>query len=177
MPNVHIDREIRARIEDFVAELTELVRAAALEAVHGALGGATGARPVRRSPARPRKNAAKKAGARPARRATPAAATPGKRIRRTTEDLQAIGQQVVTAVRAEPGIRMEKLSAGLGIATKDLKRPIELLIGTGALRTTGQKRGTQYFPGSGGRGKKARAGKRGKGRKTAKRRTRKKAAM
>ena len=54
MPINPTDQAIRAHVESFAADLTELVRAAALESVREALGGEIAA-PARRGPGRPRK--------------------------------------------------------------------------------------------------------------------------
>ena len=58
------------------------------------------------------------------------------------------------------------------MATADLKRPIANLMGAGSLRTEGQKRGTKYFAGKGGKRKAAKKiKKRVAKRKTTKKRT------
>jgi hypothetical protein len=84
----------------------------------------------------------------------------------------AVGEKVMAYIRANPGQRLEELGRGLRTDTAGLKRPIQVLVAGGKLRTEGQKRGTKYFAGGGGRGKvKAakragrKAGRRGKARK------------
>ena len=177
-----IDAQIRAPIEEFTNELSVLVQQAAMEAVKGALEVPADA-PVRRGPGRPRKAKAarKKAGRRPGRpRAAKAgraktAAKAGKRIRRTAEDLEALAGKVLAYVKANAGARMEEISAGLRMATKDLGRPVASLVEAGRLRTEGQRRGTRYYAGGGKGPARKKAGKAKKaGRKKAK--TRKKAA-
>ena len=126
-----IDARIRARIEELTPELSVLVHQAALEAVQEALGG-PGDAPVRRGPGRPRKAKAarKKPGRRPGRArvakakkaARKTARKAAKRVRRSAEDLEALAAKVLAYVRSNAGHRLEQISAGLKIASKDLKR-------------------------------------------------------
>jgi hypothetical protein len=164
MPNA-IDTQIRATIDQFVAEISQLVRQAAVAAVSGALGQGGTSAPARRktatrAPTRPKVGRPK-----------------GKRVRRSSADLEAQGAKILAHVRANAGCRMEDLSAALGTPTKDLRRPVTELIEAGKLRTEGQKRGTQYFAGGGGARKKKTTRKKATRRKAkrAKRKTAKKA--
>jgi hypothetical protein len=149
-----IDAQIRARIAEFAEELSSLVRQAAVETVQDALGGAA-APARRRGPGRPRKAKAaqRKPGRRPGRprstKATKATTRAGKRIRRSTEDLEVLAGKVLAHVKANQGHRLEEIGAALKVATKDLKRPVANLLEAKKLRTTGQKRGTKYFAGVG----------------------------
>ena len=82
-----IDSKLRARVDSFVGDLSELIRQSALESVREAFG--SDAAPARRGPGRPRKSAgrkkstARKATARKATR--PAAKKAGKRGRRSAD--------------------------------------------------------------------------------------------
>ena len=138
----NIDQALRARIDQFVAEMSELVREAALEAVREALGGQ--APPVRRGPGRPRAAAAPRAASRP-----------GKRIRRTSADLARLSDDIVAWVGANPGGRLGDIAKALGAETKDVRRPSFALLEEGKLRTEGQRGGTRYFPAGSGGGKSA----------------------
>jgi hypothetical protein len=73
----------------------------------------------------------------------------------------AVGK-VLAYVRANPGQRLEEIGRGLRTDTAGLKRPIQVLVADGKLRTEGQKRGTKYFEGGGGRRKAKAAKKAGK---------------
>jgi hypothetical protein len=146
MANNNLDREIHDRINNFLGELSSLVRRAALEAVHEALG--TGAAPAKRGPGRPRGSVRRGPG-RP-RKAGPVARA-GKRVRRSAEDLEAIAVRVLAHVKANAGHRLEEIGRALKTDTAILKRPISNLLAARQLRTEGQKRGTKYFAG-GGRG-------------------------
>ena len=134
-----IDAKLKARVDAFVDDISELIRESALQSVQEVLGGAA-ATPRRRSVA-----------AAPARRAAAPArrsARSGKRMRRSAEDLQRLGAAVVRHVRATPGQRLEEIATALDIPSKQLKRPVQLLMGAGELRSEGQRRGTKYFPGA-----------------------------
>lgn len=156
MPKSDLDATIRASVDAFVDELTEIIRQAALESVREALA-AEGA-PARRGPGRPRK-ASSMAAARPARKS-------GKRIRRSIEDLEKMAKSILAFVKANPGCGIVDISKAMRTPNKDLKRPIQMLIAEKKLRTEGQKRGTTYHAGA------ARGGKK----KTKKRKTRRKAS-
>jgi len=166
------DRDLRERVDAFVNDLSELIRQAALDAVQSALGD-DGA-PVRRGPGRPRKATKKAAGRKPGRPRKSVAATAGKRIRRTAEDLEALASDILGYVRKLPGEGVEAISRGIGVASKELKRPIQALLAEGKLRTEGQRRGTTYYAGGGRTAKKAtRKAKKKATRRTTKKFTRK----
>ncbi len=156
--------DLRARVDAFVVDLTAAIRQSALEAVRSALD-LNGASPAPRG--RPAK-----AGKRTTRKARPS--KKGGRIRRTTEDLDAMGAAITDHVQVNPGARLEQISSAIGEPSKDLKRPIQILLAAGRLRTEGKKRGTMYFASSGRATKKKRtarkqANRRKAGKKRAKR--------
>ena len=155
MPTQHLDSEIRALIDQFTSKFRELLGVAALGSVQMALqeGGGT---PVRRGPGRPRGSGTAKRG--PGRPPAVKSAS-GRRVRRSSADVEEVAEQVLGYVRAYPGSRLEEIGRGLGTDTAGLKLPVKELMGSGRLRTEGQKRGTKYFAGGSG-GKKA--GRRGK---------------
>jgi hypothetical protein len=165
MPTTPIDAAIRTQIDSFLTSISQLVRQAAVEAVKDALG-ATGpsvATPARRGPGRPRKVQAAPAAAAPSK--------PGKRGRRSAADVEQVAGQVLTYVQGHPGERLEEIGRGLKVDTGGLKGPIKVLLGTGRLRTEGQKRGTKYFAGAGkaAPAKAKKAGKRKAGKRAGKR--------
>jgi len=143
----NVQEQIEARIKVFVAELNNLVRAAAMDAVRGALGGGGGSSAAPRRRGRPpgSKN-----------RTAPAAAKPsapaqkrGKRSggKRSPAAMQKAIQGVRDYVASHPGRRVEQIGPALHLATKELARPIAKLLASGHLRREGQKRATKYFPG------------------------------
>ena len=143
MAKNHINQQIEARVREFTEDLTGLIREAAMEAVEEALSGAstTGAR--RSSTRRTTKKAASR------RKAAPARRKGGRRVRRSEDQIKALGEKVMGYISDNPGQRLEEIGQAMKIATAELKRPIANLLDEKALRTTGQKRGTKYFPGKG----------------------------
>jgi hypothetical protein len=155
MKTSSLDREIRARIDALLTDISTLVKSSALEAVHAALGGISGGDPtptagLRRGPGRPRKGVSAPA--------APKAARGGKRERRSSEDVQATADAFLAYVKANEGRRLEEIAQGMGRASKELKLPVIKLIQARAVRTEGRKRGTKYFAG-GGSGKRGRRAK------------------
>ncbi len=153
-----IDSALRARVDAFVADLSEQIREAALEAVREALGGAAPARrrgpgrprkkakkATRRKPGRPRKKATKRVGR---KRATKRASK--KRMRRSPEDLDKTAARILAYVKTHPGKGVTAIAKSLRKSSKDLKRPVQMLLAAKKLRTEGQRRGTTYFAGAGG---------------------------
>jgi hypothetical protein len=157
-----IEATLRARVDSFVDDLTEIIRQAALEAVREAL--ALTPEPARRGPGRPRRTA-KRATTRRAKKKT------GKRIRRSAADLEATASRILAFVKANPGTNMTAMTKAMRKPAKDLRGPIKLLMADRKLRTEGQKRGTTYHAGAGGKSAKRKTAKR----KTAKRKTAKRA--
>ena len=140
MPNVN--SQLDSTIQSFVAEISGLVRVAALEAVRDALGG--GAPPARRgrpvgSGRKPGRPANATVAARPTRG--------GRRLRRSGADVEATAGKFLAFVKANDGKRLEEISKGLGIGTADLKLPAQKLLAAKAVKTTGAKRGTMYHVG------------------------------
>ncbi|HTM21479.1 MAG TPA: hypothetical protein VL172_13255 [Kofleriaceae bacterium] len=124
MPNA-LDRQINARVEAFVAEITAMARQAALDTLRGALGESAG-------------------------RAGRPAVAPGRRLRggkRPPGELIKVQKQLAAFVAAKPGSRMEQIGKALGYKTAQLTLPMKKLIKAKQVKTKGQKRSRQYFPG------------------------------
>jgi hypothetical protein len=134
MPRPSIEEQIQQRVEAFTQELSQLVRQAALEAVEeairGEMAGGGAARPAAR-----RAGAARASGGRG-----------GRGGRRSAEDIAALQAQVLTHITANPGQRLEEISAGMAIPSKELKRPIANLLESGEVTKKGERRGTRYSP-------------------------------
>jgi len=153
MPKGDIHAQIDARVQEFVNDLTELIRESAFEAVREAIEGASsGAATPRRRAASAGRGGVRKATKKKAGRRRKKG---GRRVRRSEEEIAALGSTFLDYVRANPGQRLEEIGAGLSMDTADLKRPVTNLIEAGKLRTEGQKRGTKYFAGRGGAAKAA----------------------
>ena len=132
-----LQNQMNQFVQDFVAQVTEIARQAALETLGAAFSGnpsggggrAAAAKPV----AAPRAAVGRPAG--------------GRGVKRAPEDIEAMGQKFVAFVKANPGLRIEQINKELGTTTKDLALPIRKLEAEGVITTKGQRRATQYFPG------------------------------
>jgi hypothetical protein len=133
-----LDDRIRARVEQFAAELAELIRESAMETVSVALAGA------RPSPGRgARRGAAAVAVVRSSGRGRSAAREKG--AKRPPDEIERLTGRLLDYVRSNPGQRIEQIADGMGISTKELNLPAKKLISGKQLKTKGQKRATQYF--------------------------------
>jgi hypothetical protein len=148
MNTQHLDSEIRALIDQFTSKFRELLGLAALGSVQMALeaGVGTPVAPARRGPGRPNGTGKPGGPAKGGPGRPPAAKTaPGRRVRRSSADVEEVAEQVLGYVRAHPGSRLEEIGRGLRTETAGLKLPVKELVTSGRLRTEGQKRGTKYF--------------------------------
>ena len=136
-----LDDRIRARVEQFAAELAELIRESAMETVSAALAGA------RPSPGRGgrRAAAAPVVAARGAGRSRAAAASREKGAKRPPDEIERLTERLLDYVKGNPGQRIEQIADGMGTSTKELNLPAKKLIAGKQLKTKGQKRATQYF--------------------------------
>ena len=98
-----------------------------------------------RGPGRPRGTGTPKGGSPAKRGPGRPKATKSGGVRRSSADVEEVAEQVLAYVRANPGQRLEEIGRGLGTDTAGLKLPVKELLGSGRVRTEGQKRGTKYF--------------------------------
>jgi len=126
----NLQNQVNARVEAFVAEITELARAAAYQALSGALdhGQVVGGRSAT-TILRTRKG--------------------GKR---TGDEIAQMADAFLAYVTANPGQRMEHIARELDLATPELTLPVKKLLADRKLRVEGQKRATQYYPAESGGG-------------------------
>jgi hypothetical protein len=117
--------EMNRVVADFVAQITELARAAARDMIDEALG--KGAKSAFSGVGRGRGR--------------------GRGAKRTSDELDKMMEAFHAFVTKHPGLRIEQINKQLGTTTKDLALPIRKLISEGALKTKGEKRSTAYFPG------------------------------
>jgi hypothetical protein len=150
-----VEDQIHSRIEAFVEELTALVRAAALEAVAGALSqGRSVAAPApavaaARPRGRPRKSKAPAAAA-PASKAAPRSrfAVRNKGEKRPPALLAETVRRLGQYIAENPGQNIEQIGKALQTPTKDLSLPIKKLLREKKITSEGLKRATRYFPGA-----------------------------
>src|SRR5262245_12213774 len=115
--------EMNRVVAGFVAQITELARAAAREMIDEALG----------------KGGSKVSFSRGRRG--------GRGAKRSSGELDKLADSFLGYVHKHPGMRIEQINRQLGTSTKDLALPIRKLIAEGALKTKGEKRSTTYFAG------------------------------
>jgi hypothetical protein len=126
----NLQNQVNARVDAFVAEITDLARAAAYQALSGAL---------EHSPT---------AGA----RGMTVAIRGRKGGKRTAQEIAQMADAFLAHVTAKPGQRMEHIAKELGLPTPELTLPVRKLLADGKLRVEGQKRATQYYPAESGDG-------------------------
>lgn len=118
--------EMNRVVSDFVAQITELARAAARDMIDQALGkGGRGAVSLGGGRGRGR----------------------GRGAKRSADELETLAEEFHAFVAKHPGLRIEQINKELGTTTKDLALPIRKLISEGSLKTKGAKRSTTYFAG------------------------------
>ena len=125
-----VQRQLQARVDDFVADLTEMIRAAALEAVHEALGAGKPAPTKKRAT---KKRATKKVSARRGRPRS-AASMPDPKLMAS----------IVKQLKQSPSQGVEQLSKAIGVPSAKLKPSVAQLLDDGAIKRKGKARGTKY---------------------------------
>ena len=127
----NIDDEVRDAVESFVEQLKGLIQRAALESVQTAL---TGGNPT-----------SLRGSKRPLRRVAAEATRYEAISKRSPAELAALIKKLHGHIAKHPGLRIEKISSGLGLPTKALVLPVKRLISERKVTTKGQKRATVYF--------------------------------
>jgi hypothetical protein len=122
--------EMNRVVSDFVAQITELARAAARDMIDQALGKAT-----------------RGGGGGRGRALSIGSIGRGRGAKRSSDELERMADDFHAFVAKHPGLRIEQINKQLGTTTKDLALPIRKLIADGALKTKGAKRSTTYFAG------------------------------
>ena len=81
-----------------------------------------------------------------AQRTTRAVRGRAKGAKRDPKALAALTETLEAAIRANPGVGIERIGVATGIATKELALPVKKLLADGRIKTKGQRRATKYFP-------------------------------
>lgn len=130
--NSSYDAELQSLVGNFTSSLTLLVRRAALEQVHSALSDALGggtAVAQKRGPGRPAGSAKAQTGG----------------GRRTTEQMDALGEALLACISKTPGQRGEQIAAALKTDVKTMRPAMLKLIEAKKIKTKGQRRGMTYY--------------------------------
>jgi len=73
----------------------------------------------------------------------------GKRIRRSSDDIQGVVEKIVSFVKKHAdGVSAEEIREQLGVERKELPRPISEALGQKLISKRGHKRATKYFAGA-----------------------------
>ena len=130
--------KIQAILDTALAQVRAALLEEASQAVHQALGGG---RPLDGGGIR---GLPKPLRAKPGPK--PQAATRPRGAKRTPEELENLIRAFVAQVKKTPGQSIETLSKTLNVSTKDLQLPVLKAFEQKSIKTTGQRRGTKYFP-------------------------------
>lgn len=123
----NLQSDIQRLVDEFVSQVTELARRAAMDTLESALG---------RGGGRGGSGSAIRLGR-----------GRGRGAKRTSDDLDKLSDEFLAFVTKNPGLRIEQINKQLGTTTKDLALPIRKMISDGTLKVKGKKRSTAYFPG------------------------------
>lgn len=146
----NVDTQIKSRVDAFVAELSALVKKAALEAVASTLKGESAAPSVAKAPAGKKRAPAPAPAKAPAKaaKAAPAPAAAAKRKagqKRTPDEIQKTTEKLLGYITKNSGQRIEEIAKGVGSSTKELTLPIKKLLNDKKITAKGEKRATRYF--------------------------------
>lgn len=148
----NVENQIKSRVDAFVAELSALVKRAALEAVANALKAEGTAPSVAKTTGKkrgPAQAAAKTTKASKAAPAAPAAqAAGGKRKagqKRSPEEIAKTTDRLLQYIAKNSGQRIEEIAKGVGNSTKELTLPVKKLLSEKKITAKGEKRATRYF--------------------------------
>jgi len=145
----NVDSQIKARVDAFVADLSAMVRQAALEAVADALkagkGGAPGVAKAAAKKRAPAPAAAKPAKAAKAAPAAPAAAKRKAGQKRSPDEISKTTEKLLNYITKNSGQRIEEIAKGVGHSTKELTLPVKKLLNDKKISAKGEKRATRYF--------------------------------
>ena len=149
----NVDTQLKHRVDSFVAELSALVKKAALEAVTTALKGEAAAPGVakaagkKRAAPAPAPAAAPKAAAK-APKAAPAAPAASKRKagqKRSPDEIAKTTDKLLAYITKNSGQRIEEIAKGVGNSTKELTLPVKKLLNDKKISSKGEKRATRYY--------------------------------
>ena len=152
----NVDTQLKHRVDSFVAELSALVKKAALEAVTNALKGEGAAPGVAKAAGKKRAApaaaaaapvAAPKAAAK-APKAAPAAPAASKRKagqKRSPDEITKTTDKLLAYITKNSGQRIEEIAKGVGNSTKELTLPVKKLLTDKKISSKGEKRATRYY--------------------------------
>lgn len=111
--------QVARLVDSFVSQLTAAAKQLAMEVISGSLGKGTG-------------------DARASKRA--------RGEKRPRAQLVELKEKLRGFIAANPGLRVEAINEALGTTTRDVTRPLKLLVIDGVVQTKGERRATEYYP-------------------------------
>ena len=151
----NVESQLKSRVDSFVAELSEIVRKAAIEAVGNALKGGAAAAPgvakaagKKRGPApaaAPAAAAPKAAAKAPKAAAAPSASKRKAGQKRSPDEITKTTEKLLAYITKNSGQRIEEIAKGVGNSTKELTLPVKKLLNEKKISAKGEKRATRYF--------------------------------
>jgi hypothetical protein len=131
---------IQTIVSQFVEDLTRAIQAEGAAAFAAAIGGGGEVGSGRSVPSAQVGGGRRKPGPKPQ------ASARAKGAKRTPEELEALTKTLLAAIKKAPGSRIEEIGKSISVATKELALPVQKLFEAKAIKTTGQRRATKYFP-------------------------------
>jgi hypothetical protein len=131
---LQLERQIAERVDAFVAELSAIIRKAALQSASEILAEQA------REPSESGRGSSRNA-----------------RGKRSPEALDAVAEDLVAAITANPGQRIEELATQLGLPSRELALPARKLLASRIITRKGERRATRYYPGKSRRKARGRA--------------------
>jgi hypothetical protein len=148
MASTNLDKDIRERIQLFVAELTSLIKQSAVKSVKDALGNGDTDEPVRRRGRKGRRGMASRTD--DSMDAEPSVSARGrvgrrKGAKRSPKQLENIVEKLLSHIKSNPGERIEEIAKKIGMRTRELTLPVKKLVSEKKITRKGEKRATTYF--------------------------------
>ena len=122
-----MSNSVESLVRAFVADLQVVMRQELAAEVTAALEVALRSGPGRRSNGLKSRNA-----------------TPGKRARRSPEEVAFQAEKVLAVIKNNPGSRSEQIARATGLTTAELVAPLTHLLGQKDIKKAGVARGTTY---------------------------------
>lgn len=75
-----------------------------------------------------------------------AKAQPGKRVRRTADEIEKVAMKIMDALNKTPGLTSEGIQQATGLPKAEIQKPLEGLRDSKHVKTKGERRAMKYYP-------------------------------
>lgn len=75
-----------------------------------------------------------------------AKAQPGKRVRRSAEEIEKVAMKIMDALQANPGMTSEEIQRATKMSKAEIQKPLEGLRDSKHVKTKGERRAMKYYP-------------------------------